>query len=126
MSPNRLVTILTPLVFAPLAGALTAWVAQNAPGLPALDSAQVTALFIAGATIAFGKGALWLRGWQHFEGSPDGRVGAEADPADDVAMAETPTGVAALEPGGEFEPGLPFELQSHSEPDGQPLALPMR
>ena len=35
MSPNRLVTILTPLVFAPLAGALTAWVAQNAPGLPA-------------------------------------------------------------------------------------------
>jgi hypothetical protein len=111
MSPNRLVTILTPLVFAPLAGALTAWVAQNAPGLPALDSAQVTALFIAGATIAFGKAALWL--------------GAEPDPVDDIAMAEKPTGVASLEPGGEFDPALPFEFQAHSEPNGEPLALPM-
>jgi hypothetical protein len=63
LRPNRIVVFLTPLVFAPAAGWVTAWVAKNLPGVPALDTTQVTALFIAGATIAFGKAALWLHGW---------------------------------------------------------------
>lgn len=67
MSANRIVALLTPLIFAPAAGWLTAWAARNAPGLPPLDSTQVTALFITGATIAFGKAALWLHGWQKSE-----------------------------------------------------------
>ena len=32
-----------------------------------IDPNQLTAIFIAGATIAFGKSALWLKGWQDFE-----------------------------------------------------------
>jgi len=49
------------------------------PGLPKLDPTQITAVFITRATIAFGKAALWLRGWQQFVQSPDGRVGALFD-----------------------------------------------
>jgi hypothetical protein len=67
MSANRIVALLTPLVFAPAAGWVTAWAARNAPGLPPLDSTQLTALFITGATVAFGKAALWLHGWQKYE-----------------------------------------------------------
>jgi hypothetical protein len=66
ISPNRVVTALTPLVFAPLAGAISVFAAANVPGLE-IDTAQLQAVFIAGATIAFGKAALWLKGWQAFE-----------------------------------------------------------
>lgn len=65
-SPNRVVTALTPLVFAPLAGAISVFAAANVPGLE-IDSGQLQAVFIAGATIAFGKAGLWLKGWQEFE-----------------------------------------------------------
>ena len=66
ISPNRVVTALTPLVFAPLAGAISVFAAANVPGLE-IDTGQLQAVFIAGATIAFGKAALWLKGWQEFE-----------------------------------------------------------
>src|SRR5262245_57400824 len=73
MNPNRVVAVLTPLVFAPAAGWIASWAARNMPGLPKLDPTQVTAVFIAGATIAFGKAALWLHGWQQFMQTDDGR-----------------------------------------------------
>jgi hypothetical protein len=61
--PNRVVSLLTPTVFAPLAGAIAAIVANNAPGLDvSADSLQ--AIFIAGATIAFGSSGIWMKGWQ--------------------------------------------------------------
>jgi hypothetical protein len=66
ISPNRAVTALTPLLFAPLAGAISVFAAANVPGLD-IDTEQLQAVFIAGATIAFGKAALWLKGWQEFE-----------------------------------------------------------
>ena len=66
ISPNRVVTALTPLIFAPLAGAISVFAAANVPGLE-IDTGQLQAVFIAGATIAFGKAALWLKGWQEFE-----------------------------------------------------------
>ena len=66
VSPNRVVTALTPLVFAPLAGAISVFAAAHVPGLN-IDTEQLQAVFIAGATIAFGKAALWLKGWQEFE-----------------------------------------------------------
>ncbi len=65
-SPNRVVAIATPLVFAPLAGTITALAAKYAPGLD-IDQGQLEAVFIAGATIAFAKSGLWLRGWQKDE-----------------------------------------------------------
>ena len=70
ISPNRVVTALTPLVFAPLAGAISVFAAANVPGLD-IDTGQLQAVFIAGATIAFGKAALWLKGWQDFEQRDD-------------------------------------------------------
>ena len=70
ISPNRVVTALTPLVFAPLAGAISVFAAANVPGLD-IDTGQLQAVFIAGATIAFGKAALWLKGWQEFEQRDD-------------------------------------------------------
>lgn len=65
-SPNRVVAIATPLVFAPLAGAVTALAAKYAPGLD-IEQGQLEAVFIAGATIAVAKAALWLKGWQDYE-----------------------------------------------------------
>ena len=66
MTPNRAVALLTPIVFAPLAGALSAWVATHFPGVE-MPADQVQAVFIAGALIAFGKAAQWLNGWQKYE-----------------------------------------------------------
>lgn len=63
--PNRTVALLTPLVFAPLAGAISVAAADVAG--QNIDPNALTAIFIAGATIAFGKAAQWTKGWQAFE-----------------------------------------------------------
>lgn len=87
ISPNRAVTALTPLVFAPLAGAISVFAAANVPGL-GIDTEQLQAVFIAGATIAFGKAALWMKGWQAFEQrvdavpTPDRDDGSDFDDGD--------------------------------------------
>jgi hypothetical protein len=65
-SPNRLVAMLTPIVFAPLAGSIAVLAARYFPGVD-VDQGSLQAIFIAGATIAFGKAALWLKGWQEWE-----------------------------------------------------------
>jgi len=64
--PNRIVALLTPTVFAPLAGAIAVAAAEYAPGTN-IDETSLTAIFIAGSTIAFGKAAQWTKGWQQFE-----------------------------------------------------------
>jgi ribosomal protein S17E len=61
--PNRVVVLLTPIVFAPAAGYVTALVAKQIPGVH-LDSGEVTGLFIAGAIAAVVKAYKWLDGWQ--------------------------------------------------------------
>ncbi|MDP8907990.1 MAG: hypothetical protein M3N47_02485 [Chloroflexota bacterium] len=66
VSPNRVVAIATPLLFAPLAGTVAALAAKYAPGLE-IDQGQLEAVFIAGATIAVAKAGLWLKGWQDYE-----------------------------------------------------------
>jgi hypothetical protein len=63
--PNQLVAALTPVVFAPLAGVISVWAAKNA-GVK-IDESSLQAIFIAGATIATAKAALWLKGWQAYE-----------------------------------------------------------
>jgi hypothetical protein len=63
--PNQLVAALTPVMFAPLAGAVSVWAAKNA-GVD-IDASSLQAVFIAGATIATAKAALWLKGWQEYE-----------------------------------------------------------
>ena len=66
MSPNRIVAVLTPLVFAPLAGACAAWLSQHFPGV-SVDQNAIEEIFIAGALIALAPAAQWLHGWQKYE-----------------------------------------------------------
>ena len=83
IAPNRVVALATPVIFAPAAGALSVWAAKNA-GVD-IDAESLQAVFIAGATIAFGKAALWLKGWQDWEKSAataDAVAGAVDEPAD--------------------------------------------
>jgi hypothetical protein len=96
-SPNRAVAILTPLVFAPLAGLVSTWAAQQAPGAD-LDAGQLEAVFIAGATIALAKAGFWMKGWQDHEKRE--AMSADSSDADDEEV-ETFAG----ETGDEIEPG---------------------
>jgi hypothetical protein len=92
IAPNRAVAFLTPLVFAPVAGAVSVWAAQHA-GVD-IDATSLLAVFIAGAGIAFGKAGLWLKGWQDWEKSDaaaapvDEPVDAEPDPESDDEDAD--------------------------------------
>ena len=63
ITPGRLVAVLTPLIFAPLAASISVLAARYLPGVD-IDQGSLQAIFIAGATIAFGKAAIWLKGWQ--------------------------------------------------------------
>jgi hypothetical protein len=70
MSPNRVVALLTPLVFAPLAGAVSAWIANHFPGTD-IKASDLQAIFIGGALIALAPAAQWLHGWQKYEARQD-------------------------------------------------------
>jgi hypothetical protein len=89
VTPNRIVAVLTPLVFAPAAGAVSAWVAKHAPGVE-LSSQELTNIFIAGALVALAPAAQWLHGWQKYEQR-------EAETERAVALATAvPPAVAAV------------------------------
>ena len=70
MTLNRTVALLTPLVFAPLAGAISTWAANNLPGVT-LPPDKIEEVFIAGALIALAPAAQWLHGWQKYEARED-------------------------------------------------------
>ena len=89
-TPNRLVAVLTPLVFAPLAGSIAVLAARYLPGVD-VDQGSLQAIFITGSTIAFGKAALWLKGWQDWEKHQADAPGDDVDlPVDhsDIDMSE--------------------------------------
>lgn len=116
---NRVVAVLTPLLFAPLAGAISAYAARHFPGVK-VDEGQVQAIFIAGSTIAFAKAALWLKGWQDWE---KGSRLVPDDVAHDLALESAGTGVPApeahmpsFEDQPDNEPAEP-ELGSGLDPD---------
>jgi hypothetical protein len=93
IAPNRAVAVLTPLVFAPLAGAVSVLIARYAPGVD-IDSSSLEAIFIAGATIAFAKAGIWLKGWQEHEK----RQEVLAPDIPDAALAEDDADEPDLEP----------------------------
>jgi hypothetical protein len=93
-SANRVVAVLTPLVFAPLAGGITAYVAAHFPGLN-INESQVQAIFITGSTIALAKAALWLKGWQQWE---KGNQLVPEDVAHDLALEDAGIGASSGEP----------------------------
>ncbi|MGZ6644695.1 MAG: hypothetical protein ACXVFT_23060 [Solirubrobacteraceae bacterium] len=103
ITPGRLVALLTPLIFAPLAGSISVLAARYLPGVD-IDQGSLQAIFITGATIAFGKAAIWLKGWQDWEkreaDAPsdivdlpvdDGKVDADSGLASDAAVAQDPS-----------------------------------
>ena len=72
LTPNRIVTLLGPTVFAPLAGFICLWVAEHFPGITVPQDKVAGALstagiFIIGAVIAHLKSSKWLDGWQKYE-----------------------------------------------------------
>ena len=82
MTPNRVVAVLTPLVFAPLAGAVAAWLAKHFPAVGvSKDDLQV--VFIGGALIALAPASQWLHGWQKYEARQ-----AETEQALELANAQ--------------------------------------
>ena len=66
MSPNRVAALYIPLLFAPLAGAVAAWIAAYFPGLQ-IPSSKIGDIFIAGSLIALAAGVQWVHGWQKHE-----------------------------------------------------------
>ncbi len=92
ITPGRLVAVLTPLVFAPLAGSICVLAARYLPGVD-IDQGSLQAIFIAGATIAFGKAALWLKGWQDWEKREADATSTEVDLPHDDGEADAGTGV---------------------------------
>jgi hypothetical protein len=116
ITPGRLVALLTPLIFAPLAGSISVLAARYLPGVN-IDQGSLQAIFIAGATIAFGKAALWLKGWQDWEKR-------EADASSDVVdlpdahpgsgFDEEP--VAAQDAAAEEEPVAAQDAAAQEEP----------
>ncbi len=101
---NRTVAALTPLVFAPLAGAISVAAAKYAPGVT-IDEGSLEAIFIAGATIAFGNAGLWTKGWQAQEQRDADMLGAAAaSDTGDASFADDmphPTG-AGIEDAGDL------------------------
>ena len=89
MSPNRVVAVATPLIFAPLAGAVTAWLAEHFPGF-SVDQNALEEIFIAGALIALAPAAQWLHGWQKYEDrqATAAEQSIEAEEAAVVAVGE--------------------------------------
>lgn len=108
MSPNRVVAVLTPLVFAPAAGAIAAWIANNIPGAE-ISARNLEEVFIGGALIGLAPAAQWLHGWQKYETRQ-----AEQEHAVELASsAAAETGVAASAP--ELEDSEPSEIEGFED-----------
>ena len=104
MSPNRVVAVLTPLVFAPAAGAITAWIANNIPGAE-ISAQNLEEVFIGGALIGLAPAAQWLHGWQKYETR-------QAEQENAVELANVPVAAAlASEPEIEIEEFDPAEAE---------------
>jgi hypothetical protein len=116
-NPNRLVATLTPVVFAPLAGAISVLAAKYFPGVD-IPSGSVEAIFIAGATIAFAKAGLWLKGWQEYEKrevdmGTDAGGGIDVDDAPDLGEGAEPDDGPDLD----HEPDIDDDSDLEDDPD---------
>jgi len=126
MAPNRVVAVLTPLVFAPLAGAVAAWLAEHFPGVQ-VDQNALEEIFIAGALIALAPAAQWLHGWQKYEARQaelerDVALANATAPALDLGEAEAETDLPAEEPPGLDELAELEELGEEDDFDEELLA----
>jgi hypothetical protein len=97
LQPNRIVALLTPLVFAPLAGVVSTWAANNLPGVT-LPADKIEEIFIAGALIALAPAAQWLHGWQKYEQRQQ-----EAEAAAATGFGIVPVPISEAQPPDELE-----------------------
>lgn len=116
IAPNRAVAVLTPLVFAPLAGAVSVLIARYGVDI---DGASLQAVFITGATIGFAKAGIWLKGWQeHEKRQADLALDApHADLAEDDAAAEPDLAPAEDAEDGEDDDEPDFEPELEADDD---------
>jgi hypothetical protein len=97
---GRIVTVLSPTLFAPLAGYISLWLAKHAPGvsIPTKNSIagslSQAAVFATGLVIAHLKSSKWLDGWQKYEAREallgSGALPPSGEGPDDAALADTP------------------------------------
>jgi hypothetical protein len=108
-SPNRVVALATPLIFAPAAGAVTAWAAKHAPGIH-IDQGQLQAIFIAGATIALAHSGMWMKGWQDYEKRQEVLPASALEPADAAAAAAQPDVDAGTDTDIDFDTDIDADI----------------
>jgi hypothetical protein len=119
IAPNRAVAVLTPLVFAPLAGAVSVLIARYGVDI---DGASLQAVFITGATIGFAKAGIWLKGWQeHEKRQADLALDApHAGLAEDDAAAEPDLAPAVDDAAAEPDLAPAEDGEDDDEPDFEP------
>ncbi len=74
--PNRIVALLTPIVFVPASAWASAWLGKNLPGVQFAPEV-ITGFGVAGALAALTTAYKWLDGWQADEASFNERFNAE-------------------------------------------------
>lgn len=84
--PNRIVALLTPVVFVPVAAFVAAWVPKHFPGAPTFSADQLLASATTGAVSALAIAYKWIDGWQKHEGYV-------ADPDKDPISSGSPLGL---------------------------------
>jgi hypothetical protein len=143
MTPNRIVAVLTPIVFAPAAGYAASWLAQHAPGVD-IKQSDLQQIFIAGALIGLAPAAQWLHGWQKHEarqsqaeheielavasGGAQPVLAAAPMPAQDLGEVDELAGLEGLDDLGDLDdlddPDLDDDLDLDlAAGDGEPVAI---
>ena len=96
--------------------------AKYVPGVD-IDTGSVEAIFIAGATIAFAKAGLWLKGWQDYEKRHDVLAPADEGFVDEEADFEELDSLELdadlddeLDLGDDFDTELDDDLLADGEP----------
>jgi hypothetical protein len=123
VSLNRVVVILTPLVFAPLAGFITLLLAKL--GIhPSDSSVQGVVIqggtFALGALIAFAKAHKWLQGWQSWEKRQDWITHSALDQRFTTFLEELAEKTGTKLPSYD---GLPLVANNVAEPEPPPPAF---
>ena len=131
MSPNRIVALYTPFIFAPLAGLIAAWLAEHVPGANIAQD-QLDVVFIVGMLIALAMAAQWLHGWQKWEARNDLELAVAArgfpDQAPTVvvddggAVDEVAFDVSDDEDIDEFDDSLDYDEFEDTSVEEEPVA----
>lgn len=96
--PNRIVVVLTPLVFVPAAASVSGWIAEHFPGV-AIPQGGVLGIMGAAALAALTLAYKWIDGWQKHE-----PIDVEGDLEDALAeFLADPNAAAHL---AQLHPGL--------------------